>query len=153
MRILTSDDLHGVPYEKAECYGKPHIMAHYTAKDNIRKYSHDDGLCVVCHRNLITNTHHQPERDTFLLMTKWGRFKLKPALFGLCGSGTTGCHGLIEENKLKVEWVWYSDEYADAWWSGYTLSHGFTFHDERLYTQGCWRFSGAYDFEWRGEIW
>lgn len=102
MKLIQSQ-LNGISYQKAECYGKPHILAHYTAKDDLRKYVHDESLCPICHHSMINNTHHQPDRHIFMLKTEWGIFKLKPALFGLCGSGTTGCHGLIESNILRVE--------------------------------------------------
>ena len=148
----TKEQLHGIPYQIAECYGKPHILAKYTARDNVNRYAHDDDVCPLCHMELITNTHHQPDRNFFPLDTPMGHFKLKPALFGLCGSGVTGCHGLIEANKLKVRWEWYEPEYKEAWWSGYTLSHGFMFNDDRLYLQGCWHFTGVKDFYWRGDM-
>lgn len=153
MRLIQSQ-LNGISRQKAECYGKPHILAEYTA-DDVRKYRHDEGLCPLCHSELICNTHHQPDRHSFNLKTEWGIFVLKPALFGLCGSGTTGCHGLIESNRLSVEWRWDSEEYADRWWSGYTLSHGLKPHDERLYRMGCWVFTykdGA-EREYRGQSW
>ena len=148
---MKASQLHGVPYERAACYGKPHIFAHYSA-DDVRRYEHDDEVCPICHKRLIENTHHQPDRHSFNLKTDWGIFVLKPALFGLCGSGTTGCHGLIEANIIKVRWVWDSDEFKDAWWNGFTLSHGFKPHDRRLYTQGAWEFTrNDKKWRWRGE--
>ena len=154
--MIAAKQLNGLSLEKAECFGKPHILASYTAPDNVRKYRHEEGLCPVCHSRLITNTHHQPDRVSFTMRTKWGIFVLKPALFGLCGSGTTGCHGLIEANKLNVEWVWDKPRYLEDWWSGYTLAHmlklGITPHSPKLYEQGCWVFSGERNFIYRGGL-
>lgn len=142
--MIEARTLHGVPANIAECYGKPHIMARWTGS-GMKAYEHMDGLCPLCHRSMVTNTHHQPDRHIFNLRTGMGIFVLRPALFGLCGSGTTGCHGLIEANLMKVEWVWDSDDYREQWWSGYTLSHsaenGIVPHSRLLYLQGCWRFT------------
>lgn len=151
---LTDSQLHGFDKDKAECYGKPHILARYTG-DDIRRYEHDDGLCPLCHQRIISNVHHQPGgRHPFVMYTKRGRFVLKPALFALCGSGITGCHGLIHRHEIKVKWVWDIPEFKRDWWEGITLSHGYKMHDERLYGQGCWRFEmDGRVWEYRGSKW
>lgn len=134
---LPSKLLHGVSREKAECYGKPHIMARYTGS-SLKSYRHEEGLCPLCHAAPITNTHHQPQRDPFHFRTEWGTRELRPALFGICGSGTTGCHGLIEANVLRVEWRWDSEEYERMWWDGKFLT--WEPHSDALYALGCWAF-------------
>lgn len=126
----------GWSYDRASLCGMPHLGADYTA-DDVRRYRRTGELCALCGRR-ATNTHHSPDRRVFDLRTEYGIFVLKPALFALCGSGTTGCHGLIEANRIKVRWEWDTQEFADAWWSGWTLAHGMPAHSPKLFGQGCY---------------
>lgn len=133
---LTSRQLHGFSRSKAECYGKPNVLARYTGT-GVKDYRHDDAVCPLCHRRMVTNTHHQPDRKIFTLPTPYGVHILRPALFGVCGSGTTGCHGLIEANVLRIEWEWFDDESARMWWGGEMLKH-MAPHNAAIYRHGCW---------------
>ena len=130
----------GVSYEVAECYGKPHIGAFYSGS-GVKSHKREEGaICAVCGRP-ATNAHHNPQLskgDIFLLITKWGRFALKPALIAVCGSGTTGCHnGFHGGARFKARWVWDSDEYAEMWWEGEFLKR-MRPHSKELYLYGKW---------------
>lgn len=138
--IPDSKLLRGLPLTLAEGYGKPHIGSHYN-RDDAKDYSLDENAgCSTC-LGMATNSHHFPPLSKgrhLLLSTQWGQFVLKPALIALCGSGTTGCHGEAHSHELSIEWVWERDEFAERWWSGYLLSHGFAPHDQKLLELGHW---------------
>lgn len=143
MIALSSTQLHGFIREKAECYGKPHVLATYTGS-GVKSYRHADAPCPLCHRLMVSNTHHQPDRHTFTLKTPLGIHELRPALFGLCGSGTFGCHGKVERGDISITWQWLDDEFAAAWWDGRMLGNrspyeGIVPHSPRLYQFGGWR--------------
>ena len=146
----------GLSYEVAECYGKPHINAYYLASGVKSHRAEPDALCAVC-RKPAESVHHIPPLSKgriFLLKTKWGQFVLKPSLFALCGSGTTGCHnGFHGGARYRATWAWDSDEYAEMWWSGEFLKD-MRPHSPGLYAYGKWvihdRRTGK-DFEYRGE--
>lgn len=142
--------LRGASYAHASCCGMPHIRAAYTA-DDIRRYRHDGGACPVCGMP-IRNAHHEPPRSfgSFLLRTPTGIHVLKPALIGLCGSGTTGCHGLVHSGAISIRWEWDSDECAERWWTGELLKR-LEPHDRALYDMGRWVFSKrGREIEYRG---
>lgn len=133
----SSRQLQGLSLDVAECYGKPHINAHYTA-DNVDKYIHE-GACALC-GGRATNAHHQPPKGrgrNFLLLTDWGQFVLKPSLIALCGSGTTGCHGRVHNRQVLIKWVWRDEEYQRQWWSGEILKN-YAPHSKELYNFGYW---------------
>lgn len=138
--IPTAEQLHGYSLERAECYGKPHVMSRYVGS-GVNNYKLDDNAnCCICGKP-ATNSHHLPPKGygiAFVLPTKMGQFVLRPALLSVCGSGTTGCHGLIHNKVITVKWVWDEDEYAEAWWDGTFLSHGIKPHSEQLYEYGHW---------------
>lgn len=138
---LTSAQLHGFSREKAECYGKPHVLAAYTG-DGVKAYRHADAPCPICHWAMIANTHHHPDRSVFVLRTPVGTFPLRPALIGLCGSGTAGCHGLVEANAIAISWEWFDDAFAAEWWSGGLLRKCRP-HDPWLYNLGGWKVTDA----------
>lgn len=134
----------GTPLEIASSFGMPHVGARYTA-DNVNRYRLEDGArCAVCGRP-ATNAHHEPPKGSggkhrqFTMWTPWGRFILKPALIALCGSGTTGCHGMRHEGRVSFTWEWYDEKDAERWWSGELLSHGYSPHDPMLNELGYWR--------------
>lgn len=134
---LTRAQLHGFSREDAECFGKPHLGAQYTGPDSLTKYARTGQHCIVCGRTPIS-THHQPYRQTFTLVAANGvEWKLRPALFAVCGTGTTGCHGAIEHNRVKIRWEWDSLEAAAKWWSG-ELLEAYGPHSVQLYKFGCW---------------
>lgn len=53
--------------------------------------------CIVCGR-FGANRHHEPPKGTGTWRTWNG------SLLSLCGSGTTGCHGLRHAGRLELEW-------------------------------------------------
>lgn len=121
--IAFDGQLRGLSYEKAKLYGMPHLGCVY-ASGNIgaTAWASGYGACACCGKPGKSghSRHHEPPRSngTFLLVTEWGRFVLYPALMNLCGSGTTGCHGLRHQNRLKIRWEWDSDEFERKWWRG-----------------------------------
>lgn len=132
--------LHGLSVGIAELYGKPHLHAVYTGS-GIGSHRVDDGaMCAICRRP-ATNAHHVPPRSkgTFTLTAPDGSsWVLRPALFALCGSGTTGCHnGFHGAARFVPEWVWDSDADAEMWWSGEILRCVGP-HDEAIYGYGSW---------------
>ncbi len=133
--------LHGLSVERAQLYGMPHIGARYRGADANTHRLDEGAVCSVCGRP-ASNAHHEPPKGTcpyFALQTEWGMFMLKPALIALCGSGTTGCHGGRHQGLVTFRWEWFEDSSAEAWWSGWLLSHGYEPHDPRLYELGQWR--------------
>ena len=154
--VPKMEQLCGLSYEVAECYGKPHIGAHY-AGGGVRSHKKDDfACCAICGRP-VGSVHHNPplsKGHMFLLRTKWGQFVHKPALIALCGSGTTGCHdGFHGGARYRAHWVWDCDEYAEMWWSGEFLK-SMRPHDPRLYKYGRWVIHDARtgaDIEYRGK--
>ena len=134
----------GLPVKTAELYGKPHVMCHYERFD-AKSHRRDDGArCIACGRK-ATNAHHVPAIShgrSFNLRSQLGCFVLLPALFAVCGSGTTGCHGAFHSRLMVPEWRWDDDESARAWWSGELLAHGYPTNSPRLYELGRWVFAG-----------
>jgi hypothetical protein len=59
-----------------------------------------NGVCEVCGRARASNAQHRKNRS------QGGSWDLSNLLH-VCGSGTTGCHGLIHANPLK--------SYANGW--------------------------------------
>ncbi len=137
----TMTQLQGLPYEIAECYGKPHIGCYY-ASDSVKSHKRKDGVHCLCCGMPATNAHHNPPLSrghSFSLVTSKEIYVLKPALFALCGSGTTGCHnGFHGGARYKAEWIWLSDEYAEMWWNGELLDTCAP-HSKELYCFGYWR--------------
>lgn len=138
--MIASSQLQGLSKEKAELFGKPHIGAHYTA-DDVTKYAHDFESCPIC-GNRVASVHHVASRGlrSFALKTPLGIHILKPALFALCGTGTTGCHGKFHDKKLQAAWVWKEQRFEDAWWNGQILAH-IPPHSHELFEYGFWRIS------------
>lgn len=139
--VPSSTQLRGVSYEQAELFGKPHLGCFY-AHDDVHSHKREDmALCAICGKP-ATNAHHEPplgmggKNRHFVLATKWGQFVLKPALFALCGSGTTGCHGKRHTRLYRFEWHWDSTKNAKAWWSGKLLKEGMAPHSEKLFELG-----------------
>lgn len=130
--------LRGLSIDNAECFGKPNINAWYlqnNANVNMYNFNHN-ASCHICGR-MATNVHHCPPKSK-------GKFILhghilRPSLFALCGSGTTGCHGKIHQRLIVPKWVWYSDSFAKSWWDGELLDT-YEPHSEMLYEFGCWEF-------------
>lgn len=143
----TRVQLQGLSIEKAERYGKPSCGAYYrtgSVKSHapLSRYQR----CVVCGRP-CTNVHHEPP-------LRWGQglrfvdpngipymsgdqpIVLRPALFALCGSGTTGCHnGFHGGARYFPRWVWDSNQYGHDWWNGLMLD---IIGQPTLYEYGHW---------------
>lgn len=136
--------LRGLSLERAECYGKPSIGARYLS-ENVNDYALEDGaVCAICGRT-ATNTHHQPAKglcSSFTMATGYGRFVLLPSLIALCGSGTTGCHGMFHSGEASASWEWDDEDFARMWWEGELLKRVDLFpHSESLYSLGQWVFT------------
>lgn len=135
--------LGGLPVETAQMFGMPHAGCLYRGPSGDAHSLEEGALCAWCGRP-ASNCHHVPAKGmggrnrTFVLRTPMGAFVLRPALIALCGSGTTGCHGLAHSRGLRIRWMWGRAEYAEKWWSGHWLSHGIVPHDPRLYELGFW---------------
>ena len=132
--------LSGLSVAKASLYGMPHLGCFYEGEGVNSHKREADALCTICGKP-ADNAHHEPPKGTaplFVLKTGWGAFLLKPALIALCGSGTTGCHGDRHNGRYEFRWEWKSAEYAEKWWSGWFLAHGYDPHDPRLYEFGHW---------------
>lgn len=116
--------LRGLPLHVAECYGKPNVDAFYAGNSVKSHKLKDNALCMCCNR-LATNVHHNPplsKGKSFLLVGEFGTYELKPALFALCGSGTTGCHnGFHGGATFSAEWMWDNQKFAESWWNGSLL--------------------------------
>lgn len=142
--IYTPDRslLRGLSVDVAECYGKPHINAWYIKhSDSLNSYRFDhNAFCAIC-LDRATNVHHCPPKSK-------GKFilhghVLRPALFALCGSGVSGCHGKIHQRLIVPKWYWGSVEYAEAWWNGELLEMHEP-HSEELYRYGTWVFEKTF---------
>lgn len=133
--IVSASQLRGVPKDRAELYGKPHVGARYVGN----RYELTAERCVICGRQ-ATNCHHiAPRRcGDFALVTPRGTWRLRSPLIALCGSGTTGCHdGFHGGARYRPEWVWDEPEFEEAWWDG-TLLCEHDPHDPALYAYGHW---------------
>lgn len=138
--VPEREQLRGLSLQVAECYGKPHIEAYYSS-DSVRSNRlEEDARCSICNR-IATNSHHCPPLSkgrTFILATPLGMHVLKPALFAVCGSGTTGCHnGFHGGARFKPDWVWRSDDDAAMWWNG-TILNRIPPHSKLLFHHGFW---------------
>lgn len=76
------------------------------------------GCCIVCgryrgYKSHVGGAHHEPPKGT------GGEKAWKGALLSLCGSGTTGCHGLRHAGKLEFQY----DDQSGWMWRGEN-SHG-----------------------------
>lgn len=143
--IPSMDQLRGLSYPAASLYGMPNLGAEYTREDVSATKLHRPPRCACCGTQSARgfSAHHEPPRSkgSFVLRTEWGSFVLLPALIALCGSGTTGCHGMRHGGRLRIRWEWDSDEYAEKWWSGWTLSHYCAPHSPRLFKLGRYVFA------------
>lgn len=143
--MYSREQLRGLAYPIAECFGKPHYMSHYKTKKptpaSVDNYVlDDDAVCIVCGQR-ATNSHHCPPKGikrVFELRTDSGSFLLRPALLAVCGSGTTGCHRKIHSGLLKIQWIWDAEGFQKGWWSG-SILNSCDAHDPDLYATGFWR--------------
>lgn len=137
--VPDSRILHGTPLAKAELYGKPHIGAFY-ANSSIKSHKMaGEANCAICGMR-ATNVHHCPPIGTarvFSLQTPTGVHVLKPALFAVCGTGNTGCHGEFHHWVIEARWAWEDDACAELWWGGVLLRR-MEPHSPRLFEYGHW---------------
>lgn len=77
------------------------------------------GVCELCGAAPATNFHHRKNRSQL------GGHNLSNALH-LCGSGTTGCHGLVTEHP------------KDAYDNGWSVRSGFNPADVPVKRMGVW---------------
>lgn len=143
--MYSRDQLQSLAYPIAECYGKPHYMAHYKGMKptpaSVDRYALDDDAVCICCGVRATNAHHTPPKGikrVFDLRTERGSFLLRPALLAVCGSGTTGCHGKIHKGLLKVQWIWDHEGFQRGWWTG-SIPDSYEIHSPDLYSCGFWR--------------
>lgn len=59
--------------------------------------------CAVCGKP-ANNQHHIVRRGAGTAYDPMGRELKKPTVT-LCGSGTTGCHGMAHQQRLHFRWV------------------------------------------------
>lgn len=117
-------------------YGLPHIGCHYDGRKVNDNRLDEDAVCVCCGK-MATNAHHYPPKGTAPLRQRNG-FILRPALFAVCGSGTTGCHdGWHGGARYEAWWRWDRAEYEQQWKDG-TLLDRYGPHSRMLYYYGCW---------------
>lgn len=117
-------------------YAMPNLNACYTA-DDISKtaWEGDYPVCCVCGRSVRPfEVHHEPPRSkgSLLLMTKWGRFVVKPSLLLLCNQ----CHRDRHDGLLTFDWAWDSEEDERLFLSGWFFAHGYGEHSERFFDHG-----------------
>lgn len=137
--LPMKDLLRGLSMEKAEMYGKPHIMCHYGGT-GVNTYRLDDGARCVCCGRPAENAHHCPPKGTSPTFTLHGHV-LRPSLFAVCGSGTTGCHGGFHSlNRFTVRWEWDGETEQEMWWRGELLEE-YGPHSPMLYNYGEWVFT------------
>lgn len=80
--------------------------------------------CIVCGR-FGANWHHEPPKGT------GGACAWHGSLLALCGSGTTGCHGLRHAGRLKLRfnddagrWEWLGESSRGVTARKWTPCHG-----------------------------
>lgn len=77
------------------------------------------GICELCGAAPATNFHHRKNRSQL------GKDNLANAMH-LCGSGTTGCHGMVTEHP------------ADAYAYGWSVRSGFDPAEVPVKRMGRW---------------
>lgn len=139
--------LNGLSYERAECYGKPHLGKAYYQPYRMGGNRLDVGAtCAVCGKPAC-NSHHQPPRSSGSSLFGWWRgepIELLPALVSVCGMGNAaGCHAHLHSGRYRLEWRWDCIEHAQDWWTGELFRQGYKPHDKRLYRLGAWHLVNA----------
>lgn len=117
-------------------YGLPHIGCHYSGK-SVNSNRLDEGAACICCGRMATNAHHYPPKGTAPVRHRDG-YELRPALFAVCGSGTTGCHdGWHGGARYEARWEFDSPEYEERWEDGSLLME-YGPHSPELYGYGRW---------------
>ena len=121
---------------KVNNYAMPHLNARYDSDDIAdTTWTGDYPVCAACgtsHGKF--EVHHEPPRSngSLLLISKWGRFVVKPALVCLCKR----CHTDRTEKRLKIDWEWDTPEDEELFWNGWYMSHGYEEHSEMFWGHG-----------------
>jgi hypothetical protein len=89
------------------------------ARERAALKSRSDGICEICGVAAATNFHHRKNRSQL------GGNNIANALH-LCGSGTTGCHGMVTEHP------------RDAYTYGWSVRSGFNPADVKVLRRGTW---------------
>ena len=132
------DALRGLSVQTADKYGKPCVGAYYAGR-GIRTNRLEEGACCCICGARATNSHHEPPvgmgggRGAFRLHGH----EMRPALFALCGSGTTGCHGAVHSGRYRIRWQWDTEKDAAEWWAG-DMPDAMYQGGEELYWHGEW---------------
>ena len=137
--MIAAARLCGMSKPRAELYGKPHVGCHYVGPSP-KSYERTQGWCAICGRPAACCHHVAPlgRGREFVLSTDMGAWRLRSALFCLCGSGTTGCHdGFHGGARYFPRWEWDGPDEEAAWWDG-TLLARHAPHDPALYAYGRW---------------
>lgn len=140
MLRLEKARLQGLTLERAELFGKPHLGCRYTGRTE-KAYERTQARCCICGRPARSCHHVMPlgRARHFDMATPNGTWRLRSALFCLCGSGSTGCHdGFHGGARYKASWLWDEEAWAERWWDGLLLAtHGP--HSPELFRYGCWQ--------------
>lgn len=117
-------------------YGLPHVDCYYK-NDSVNSNRLIEGAVCMCCGRFATNAHHYPPKGTAPVRHRNG-LTLRPALFAVCGSGTTGCHdGWHGGARYEAWWEWDTEDYKRQWEDG-TLLKEYGAHNPKLYNFGCW---------------
>lgn len=108
---LSAEELNGI--------GKPCVGARYTSYRGDGHELLDGAVCAVCGKP-ATNAHHVPAKGMGggRRLVRVGGVPMRPALIALCGSGTTGCHGLAHQRRIRFEWRWDDARFERAFLRG-----------------------------------
>lgn len=135
VQMIESKKLRGLSVVKADLYGKPHLGARYTAKTGVTDYVRESDYCVICGKP-ASNVHHVPNRGAHIIEKDGEAALMRPPLFALCGSGTTGCHGKVHNHEISITWKWDDHEDRERWLNG---ELDYPSNDPRLFERGCWQ--------------
>lgn len=117
-------------------YGLPHIQCHYE-NESVNSNKLNEGAWCMCCGKPATNAHHYPPKGTAPVRHRNG-YTLKPALFAVCGSGTTGCHNDWHGGaRFTANWEFYSEEEKELWEDG-TYLDLYGPHSDEMYNHGYW---------------
>ena len=120
--MISTKQLKGLDYPRAELLGKPSIGAHYTREDYRAYHLDENARCVVCGRR-AEHAHHVVHRKTargWTVDTELGRFTVLSPLFALCHECHENFHG---GSRYTARWEWADKQYMTEWWNGHTLAH------------------------------
>jgi len=94
-------------------------MRPVNARERAALKARSDGICEICGTAEATNWHHRKDRS------QGGDNSLSNAMH-LCGSGTTGCHGMVTEHP------------KDAYTYGWSVRSGLSPVEVKVLRRGMW---------------